>query len=234
MAGAETEPAARTASVWRRVIIGPSPYIVEGSLDLANVCAEGRQTVRLHRLSAYRHRSFIDTAHMPPPSHGGGGPKGRRGKASVEAPVHFRSMQCFINGLDDGIGLPEHVAVPESQDAKAAIGVAANDAREAARLRPHCYAARGRSRSPAHFSSTIERKYGRHATIDCISSYPPPSYGGDARRAEGEGYSRSASLSRFQIGSFSKIACVALPLPALPRMTGEEKITRPPSLRVRP
>src|SRR5712664_3730114 len=77
MAGAETEPAARTASVWRRVIIGPSPYIVEGSLDLANVCAEGRQAVRLHRLSAYRHRSFIDTAHMPPPSHGGGGPKGR-------------------------------------------------------------------------------------------------------------------------------------------------------------
>jgi hypothetical protein len=44
-----------------------------------------------------------------------------------------------------------------------------------------------------------------------------PSYG-----AEGEGLCRSAA--RFQIGSLSKIACVAFPLPALPRMTGEEKI----------
>jgi hypothetical protein len=39
---------------------------------------------------------------------------------------------------------------------------------------------------------------------------------------EGEGLCRSAA--RFQIGSLSKIARVAFPLPALPRMTGEEKI----------
>ena len=28
-------------------------------------------------------------------------------------------MQRFINGLNDGIGLPKHVTVPESQDTKA-------------------------------------------------------------------------------------------------------------------
>jgi hypothetical protein len=31
---------------------------------------------------------------QPPPSHGGGGPQGRRGKASVEAPRDFRSVHC--------------------------------------------------------------------------------------------------------------------------------------------
>jgi hypothetical protein len=38
----------------------------------------------------------------------------------------------------------------------------------------------------------------------------------------GEGVSRSAA--RFQIGALSKIACVTFPLPALPRMAGEEMI----------
>ena len=46
-------------------------------------------------------------------------PGGRRGSwASVEAPVHISSMKRFENGLEDIIHPSQHVAIPESQDAK--------------------------------------------------------------------------------------------------------------------
>src|SRR6266851_7627785 len=33
----------------------------------------------------------LPSSHLPPPSYGGGGPQGRRGKAPVEVPKKFRS-----------------------------------------------------------------------------------------------------------------------------------------------
>ena len=44
---------------------------------------------------------------------------GRRGKASVEAPTHLRTMQCLEDGFDDGVGSRQHVTIPETQDPKA-------------------------------------------------------------------------------------------------------------------
>ena len=45
--------------------------------------------------------------------------EGRRGKASVEAPTHLRTMQCLEDSFDDGVGSRQHVTIPETQDPKA-------------------------------------------------------------------------------------------------------------------
>ena len=47
-------------------------------------------------------------------------PEGGGAGALVESSVHLRTMQCLEDGLDDGVGPGQRIAVPESQNAKAA------------------------------------------------------------------------------------------------------------------
>jgi CO/xanthine dehydrogenase Mo-binding subunit/aerobic-type carbon monoxide dehydrogenase small subunit (CoxS/CutS family) len=60
--------------------------------------------VRAHRvpLLPHRLREALLSTHQPPPSYGGGGPQGRRGKATGQASANFRSEICE----DHPCGLP--------------------------------------------------------------------------------------------------------------------------------
>src|SRR5437899_978740 len=46
--------------------------------------------------------------------------EGPWGVSSVEAPIHFRPLQGFEDGLEDDRGPGNHIAIPEAQHAKPA------------------------------------------------------------------------------------------------------------------
>ena len=81
-------------------------------------CFNDKQLIGDRRSLRAALRALVETTEIAtcdsPALHTGEVAEGRRGKASVEAPVHLRSVQSFIDGLDNRGGLTEHVAIPES------------------------------------------------------------------------------------------------------------------------
>src|SRR5580704_17252383 len=68
----------------------PRTGILAHHIDSQDSYADTTGCRDLHAMPAKCQHS-TPSFHLPPPSHGGGGPQGRRGKAAVEAPANFRS-----------------------------------------------------------------------------------------------------------------------------------------------